>query len=282
MTGLFVVLQKGGDLQKAHVQAHFKRDPKTGKLIFIKDYDDTRHKHLVDKTFKAGHTVKIINPKSRHFGKMMEVTSYSGKYDTLRGKIVGSGETGDFRPHQVDHHDPAAAAAPATPPVAAPAPPAARTPAKDLSLDDAKQALGLLGLSYTSAEMAHEKKRVESMDAAKLAARVSKIRNAQKLYNFLRAIREWGDANKFGVADEIEKSLVQKAKDAQAAKTGVAAPPAAKPAEAAKPAPPPRSRRNRPTISMTRRRLTRSLTTWPGASPIRWGSCRSTKRSQLT
>jgi len=212
------------DLVKAHVKAHFRRDPKTGKLLFIKDYDSKVH-GKADLEFHQGHQVRVNNPRSKFHGQVMTVRHYSDKYNVVRLNIPGKNHTADFEPHQLEHHTPVAgSASPATPP-----------PAKAMTLDDAKTALGLAGISFASAEMAHERKRVESMDAAKLKARISKIKESQKLYNFMRALMEWGTADKREVAKDIEKELIKRAEDKKAAAPAakpVTKPPATPPAVA--------------------------------------------------
>lgn len=209
------------DLIKAHVKAHFRRDPKTGKLLFIKDYDSKVH-GKADVEFHQGHQVRVNNPRSKFHGQVMTVRHYSDKYNVVRLNIPGKNHTADFEPHQLEHHTPAAGSA---------------TPAKAMTLDDAKTALGLAGISFASAEMAHERKRVESMDAAKLKARISKIKESQKLYNFMRALLEWGTADKREVAKDIEKELIKRAEDKKAGSPAASAPvtkPAAAPPPVAK------------------------------------------------
>ncbi len=95
----------GGDLIKAHIKAHFRVNPKTGRREFIKDYDDARHKDEVAVSFHKGHKVKVNNPKSKHHGKTMEVSGYSDKYDVVRGKIEGEKHAVDFHADHLEHHD---------------------------------------------------------------------------------------------------------------------------------------------------------------------------------
>lgn len=92
------------NLEKAHIKAHFRLNTKTGKREFIKDYDDARHKDEVHVSFHKGHKVKVNNPKSKHHGKMMEVTGYSEKYDVVRGKIDGEKNSVDFHADHLEHH----------------------------------------------------------------------------------------------------------------------------------------------------------------------------------
>jgi len=94
-----------GDLEKAHVKAHFRLNAKTGRREFIKDYDDARHKSEVHVSFHKGHKVKVNNPKSKHHGKTMEVTGYSEKYDVVRGKVEGAKHAVDFHADHLAHHD---------------------------------------------------------------------------------------------------------------------------------------------------------------------------------
>lgn len=80
-------IDKGEGLQKAHVKAHFRRDPKTGKLVFIPDYDDKRHKSELEAEFHKGVKVKITEGK--HAGKEGVVTSYSEKYHEVGISVPG-------------------------------------------------------------------------------------------------------------------------------------------------------------------------------------------------
>ena len=100
-----VIIFGSEDLEKAHVKAHFRLNPKTGRREFIKDYDDARHKDEVHIAFKKGDKVKVNNPKSKHHGKTMEVTGYSDKYDVVRGNIDGEKYSNDFHADHLEHHD---------------------------------------------------------------------------------------------------------------------------------------------------------------------------------
>lgn len=93
----------GGDLEKAHVKAHFRLNPKTGRREFIKDYDDARHKDQVHVAFHKGHKVKVNNPRSKHHGKAGTITSYSDKYNEVGVKFDDGGH-GLHKPDHVDHH----------------------------------------------------------------------------------------------------------------------------------------------------------------------------------
>jgi len=94
---LFVI-----DLEKGHVKAHFRLDQRTGKRVFIKDFDNNKHQHLVHASFHAGDTVKVTNPKSKHFGKEFTVKSYNDKYNTIYVSIPGQKHSGDFRPEHLE------------------------------------------------------------------------------------------------------------------------------------------------------------------------------------
>ena len=182
-----ITLDDYEDLTKAHVKAHFKRDPKTGKLIFIKDYDDERHKHLVHAIFKKGDKVKVNNPKSKHHDKEVVVSGYNEKYG-VSTKVPGQKHAGEFHPHHLDHVDvktkPVVTSK--TPVKASKAPVAAIT-TLITTLAQAKAELGLLGLSWSHKDMQHEKKRIASMSVSRMGTRIDKIKNPQKLYNLYRA-----------------------------------------------------------------------------------------------
>lgn len=88
-------------LEKAHVKAHFRRDPKTGKLSHIADYDDSRHKHELAAEFHKGTKVKITSGK--HAGKEGKVTSYSGaKYHEV-SVVTDSGERLLMKPENLEN-----------------------------------------------------------------------------------------------------------------------------------------------------------------------------------
>ena len=91
------------DLFKAHVKAHFRLNPKTGRREFIKDYDDARHKDQIHISFHKGDKVKVNNPRSKHHGKTMKVTGYSDKYDVVRGKVEGNKNSVDFHADHLEH-----------------------------------------------------------------------------------------------------------------------------------------------------------------------------------
>lgn len=91
------------DLEKAHVKAHFRRNPATGKLEFIEDYDDSRHAHEVEATFSRGDIVRVNNPKSKHHGKKAVIGSYSSKYNELRADIEGQSHQLQIPVHHVVH-----------------------------------------------------------------------------------------------------------------------------------------------------------------------------------
>lgn len=97
---LFVV-----DLEKAHVTAHFVYDPRTGKRNYVPDYDDSRSSAKPAFSVKKGDRVKIINKKSRHYGKMGTIHSYDSKWDDLWIKVDGHARTA-FKADHVDHDDP--------------------------------------------------------------------------------------------------------------------------------------------------------------------------------
>ncbi len=217
------------DLEKAHVKSHFRRDPKTGKLIHIKDYDSKIH-GKADAEFHQGHMVRVNNPRSKFHDQVMKVKHYSDKYDVIRLEIPGKSHTADFEPHLLEPHTGAAPT-----PAAAPTAPAA-TPAPGVTdLDGAKLALGLVGVSFVHNDMKHEKQRVEGMDAKQLEARIGKIKGDQKLYNFMRALLEWANSqDKRDVAKKIEAELIKRAQN-QTPKKAKSAAPDSKPAPAAPP-----------------------------------------------
>jgi len=98
----------GEEFEKSHVKAHFRRD-KTGKLLFIKDYDDARHKSEVEHTIEQGEKFKINNPKSKHHGKEFTVRAYnehndkSGKKEHVSGLV--DGVRSDLKPEHLEHID---------------------------------------------------------------------------------------------------------------------------------------------------------------------------------
>ena len=202
------------DLIKAHVKAHFKRDPKTGKLIFIKDYDDKRHKHLLHTIFKKGDKVKVNKPKSKHHGKEVEVASYNEKYG-IATKVPGQKHAGEFHPHHLGHVDSKnkVAAAP-KPPVKASQPPVVASTPAITTMAQAKAELGVVGLAYSHKDMLHEINRESKMTAAQLETRVGKIKSAQKLYNAYRvlSVSKKGKA----AAEKIKTRLIDMAKAQQA------------------------------------------------------------------
>jgi len=93
------------NLEKAHIKAHFRLNPKTGRREFIKDYDDARHKGEVVASFHQGDKVVVNNPKSKHHGKELVVSGYSEKYDCVRGKVAGEKYSVDAHADHLDHPD---------------------------------------------------------------------------------------------------------------------------------------------------------------------------------
>lgn len=93
----------GERLQKAHVEAHFRRDPKTGKLIFIHGYDTSKHKREVAHSVKKGDKMRVENPRSKFHGKEVEVLHYADKYECVRTKVEGLKHTADFKPDHLVH-----------------------------------------------------------------------------------------------------------------------------------------------------------------------------------
>ena len=91
------------DLEKSHIKAHFRLNPKTGKREFIKDYDDARHKGEYDISFHKGDKVLVNKPASRHHGKELTVTSFSEKYG-VSGKIAGEKYSTEMHPDHLEHH----------------------------------------------------------------------------------------------------------------------------------------------------------------------------------
>lgn len=173
-------LLRGDDLIKAHVKAHFRRDPQTGKLIWIKDYDSKIH-GKPDHTIHAGKQYRIDNPKSKHHGKIAVADGYVIPKDPNKKPYVAlkvNGVRADLQPHHLVPHGLAQASTQ----------PASAKPIT--TLDDAKAELGLMGLSFAHPDMQHEQRRISSMSVPQLENRVGKIKNAQKLYNFLRAVEQ--------------------------------------------------------------------------------------------
>lgn len=95
-------LVQGERLEKAHVQAHFRRNPKTGALEHIADYDDSRHAAETALSVKAGDKMQVNNPKSKFHGKAVEVLHYSDKYNCVRTKAEGVKHTADFKPEHLE------------------------------------------------------------------------------------------------------------------------------------------------------------------------------------
>lgn len=90
------------DLEKALRKAHFRRDPKTGKLIYVHEHtlkDGKGHDHEVE----SGKKMRVNNPRSKHHGKTVEVKSYNHKYDSVYVNIEGQNHPGDFRPDHLEH-----------------------------------------------------------------------------------------------------------------------------------------------------------------------------------
>lgn len=93
------------DIEKSHVKAHFRRD-KNGKLLFIKDYDDARHKNEVEHSIESGKKYRINNPKSKHHGKEFIASRYheqnekSGKAEYVAGTV--DGQRSDLKPHHLE------------------------------------------------------------------------------------------------------------------------------------------------------------------------------------
>lgn len=101
------ILQSWEDLIKGkiHVKAHFRRDPKTGKLIYVKDFDTARdHAHHV---ISPGAKMLINNPRSKHHGKHAEVVSYIQESDKKKHFVITKvGDTrADLKPDHLEHLD---------------------------------------------------------------------------------------------------------------------------------------------------------------------------------
>lgn len=85
------------DLLKAHVKAHFRKDPKTGKLIFVHDYHNSvqthpDHEHI---TFEKGEKVETKNGPGTIMG-------YDENKHVLRIKL-DNGKYASVTPHLVKH-----------------------------------------------------------------------------------------------------------------------------------------------------------------------------------
>lgn len=82
---------------KAHVKAHFRRDPKTGKLIYIKEHEKEFDPHVV---FTQGDKVKVL--QGQYAGKEMTVNGYSEDKHVLRLKHPDHPNVA-ITPHFVEH-----------------------------------------------------------------------------------------------------------------------------------------------------------------------------------
>ncbi|MBI9086814.1 MAG: hypothetical protein JEZ11_24670 [Desulfobacterales bacterium] len=248
------------DLRKAHVKAHFRRDPRTGKLTFIQNYDSKVH-GKADHEIHAGTKMIIDNPKSVHHGKVADIKGYITPANAKKKPYVSvtvNGVRADLKPHHFLSGTatplgsaPAAAPAPSpTAPIvvtapARPAPPSPATlPPKTItSIDQAKTALGLLGLSYTHPDMVKEANRLNTMTVANLLIRLTKIKSDQKVYNFFRATGNATGINPIlrqTLSDAIAQELIDRANATQnATLTPKAAKPIQPPAPVAPAAPAP-------------------------------------------
>ncbi len=94
------------DLEKAHIKAHFRRNAKTGKLEWIKDYDDSRHAHEVAAIFEKGDKAVVNKPGSKHHGKTVHVSSYTDKYNKVRTVVPGTTYQTDFDPDHLERVKP--------------------------------------------------------------------------------------------------------------------------------------------------------------------------------
>lgn len=84
---------------KAHVKAHFRKDPKSGKLIYIKEHEKEFDPHVV---FAQGDKVKILH--GDHAGKEMTVNGYSEEKHVLRLKHPDHPNV-SIAPHRVEHSE---------------------------------------------------------------------------------------------------------------------------------------------------------------------------------
>lgn len=84
---------------KAHVKAHFRKDPKTGKLVYIKEHEKEFDPHVV---FAQGDKVKILH--GDHAGKEMTVNGYSEEKHVLRLKHPDHPNV-SIAPHRVEHSE---------------------------------------------------------------------------------------------------------------------------------------------------------------------------------
>jgi transcription antitermination factor NusG/glutaredoxin-related protein len=83
---------------KAHVKAHFRKDPTTGKLIYIKEHE--REQHPTHVVFKQGDKVKFT--EGPHAGKEFEVKGYSEDKNVLRISHPDHYNIA-VAPHKVEH-----------------------------------------------------------------------------------------------------------------------------------------------------------------------------------
>ena len=76
------------DLIKAHVHSHFRKNPKTGKLEFIPDYDNKVHAADLHVSFQKGDKVQVTSGKS-HAGKEAVVQNFDDKKGNVRVLVDG-------------------------------------------------------------------------------------------------------------------------------------------------------------------------------------------------
>ena len=90
------------DLIKSHRKAHFRLNKETGKYVYVHEHELKDGKGH-DLEIAPGDRMRVNNPKSKHHGKEITVTSYSTVYDCVRGKVEGSEAAADCRVHHLKH-----------------------------------------------------------------------------------------------------------------------------------------------------------------------------------
>lgn len=85
---------------KAHVKAHFRKDPTTGKMIFVKEHE--KEIHQVHVVFAKGDKVKVLHGTLA--GKEGTVKGYSEDKHVLRLDVEGYPNIA-ITPHKVEHFE---------------------------------------------------------------------------------------------------------------------------------------------------------------------------------
>ncbi len=222
-------------LVKAHVKAHFRRDSRTGKLVFIQNYDSKVH-GKADQEIHAGKTMVIDNPKSKHHGKKAVIRGYHVPSKGNRKPYVACTVNGVRADLQPEHFKPLPGGsstpvktaqtqkAPTATPGAAPAAPSFK---KIANLDDAKNELGLMGKGFNTPEMQRVMATLDKKyPASSWIKALDNVKDPQDLYNKYRAIDHYiatKGASIFGfmapVKTKIQEMIIQMAQDKVDGKT---------------------------------------------------------------